>query len=221
MAFHQISHASDRGFTMVELMMVVLIFMVLMTFFGPGASNVGRATDLLDSAEIVRETLEFARGSAATNNRAHRVRFLTAAPDNGGMIQVYRGATNSCLFQATDPVVRELFLQAGADDSTVNTAEATAPELKRLGSTVQITSISPKAIVSEGVCFRPDGSVRDAATNRPIEPATAGGQYGAGDVLLTLQDNIVTLNGASPTYTPSGTPLRIILPYNGLARVVY
>jgi len=221
MAFQGISHAAERGFTMVELMMVVLIFMILMTFFGPGSTNVGRATDLLDSAEIVRETLEFARSSAATNNRAHRVRFLTAAPDNGGMIQVFRGTTNACLFQPTDPVIRELFLQAGADDSTINTAEATAPELKRLGSSVQITGVSPKAIASEGICFRPDGSVRNAATNRPIEPATAGGLYGAGDVLLTLQDNIVTLNGSSPSYTPSGTPLRIILPYNGLARVVY
>jgi type II secretory pathway pseudopilin PulG len=217
----QILHANDRGFTLVELMMVVMITMVLMSLFGPGSSNVRRGTDLLDSAEIVRETLEFARSSAATNNRSHRVRFLSAAPDNGGMIQVYRGATNACLFDPSDSMIRELFLQAGADNSTINTAEATAPELKRLGSTVQITAISPKAIVSEGVCFRPDGSVRDAATNRPIEPADVGGLYGAGDVLLILQDNIVTLNGASPSYTPTGTPLRIIIPYNGLARLVF
>jgi prepilin-type N-terminal cleavage/methylation domain-containing protein len=218
---HPQSHASARGFTLVELMMVVTIMAVLMTLFGPGASNVRKGTDLLDSAEIVRETLEFARSSAATNNRAHRVRFFQAAPDNGGMIQVYRGSTNACLFNATDPIIRELFLQAGGNDSSVNTAEINAPELKRLGSTVQITSISPKAIASEGVCFRPDGSVRDAATNRPIVPLDAGGLYGAGDVLLTLQDNIVTLNGPSPSYTPTGTPLRIILPYNGLARLVY
>jgi hypothetical protein len=117
-------------------------------------------------------------------------------------------------------LIRHLILDA-SQDGNVNTVDPSHPEIQRISSTTQIAGVSPASILNSGLCVRPDGSIRDAGTNQPVAPPAGTTAYGAGDVLLTLQDNVVTHSGGAPSYVPQGTPLKVLIPYNGIARTTY
>jgi len=209
-----------QGFTLIELMAVIAIITTLTFLLFPGVSGLLTKNDLNESAEAVRETIDFARAHATSTNLAHQVVFIPATGDSGGAVQVFQGTSNACLFGATDTLIRHLILDAD-EEGNISTVDTSKPAVKRIMSTTQITEVSPVGVLDSGLCVRPDGSIRDAATNQPVAPASGATAYGAGDVLLTIQDNVVTHGGGSPSFTPQGTPLKVLIPYNGIARVTY
>jgi hypothetical protein len=90
-------------------------------------------------------------------------------------------------------------------------------------TTARITAVSPAVLsgAGQGICVRPDGSVRNNAANAPVTVPVGDTSYGAGDVVILVQDNDVTVSGESATYVPRGVPYRVILPYNGIPRVSF
>jgi len=211
---------SAQGFTLIELMAVVAIITTLTFLLFPGVSGLLSKNDLNESAEAVRETVDFARAHATSTNLAHQIVFIPATGGAGGAIQVFQGNSNACLFGATDTLIRHLILDA-SEDGNISTIDPSNPAIKRIMSTTQLVEVTPVSILNSGLCVRPDGSIRDAATNQPVAPTAGATSYGAGDVLVTIQDNVVTHGGGSPNYAPQGTPLKVLIPYNGIARITY
>ena len=206
----------QEGFTLIELMLVVVIFSILASTLVPGVSGLLSQQDVKSSSEKVRSIFQFARSQSAVENVAHQVIITLAQGDSGGTLRVLRGNSTSCVFNNSSPLVRKMELVSivGANVTAVDGAEAGRFDLP---TRTRITSLEPNEIVEDGICFRPDGSVRDAETNLPVIAAPGSG-YGAGDVVLVLQDHIVANQGGS---APTGTPLRILVPYNGIARVTF
>ena len=206
----------EAGFTLIELMLVVVIFSILASVLVPGVSGLLARQDVKTSSEKVRSLFQFARSQAAVENIAHQVIITPAAGESGGRLDVYRGDSTSCVFSDSSPLVRKIELVSivGANVTITDGAEAGRFDIP---TRTRITSIEPNEILNKGICFRPDGSVRDAETNLPVV-AVPGSGYGAGDVVLVLQDHIVANQWGS---APTGTPLRILVPYSGIARVTF
>lgn len=206
----------QKGFTLIELMLVVVIFSILASTLVPGVSGLLSQQDVKSSSEKVRSIFQFARSQSAVENVAHQVIITLAQGDSGGTLKVLRGDSTSCVFTNSSPLVRKMEL-VSIVGSNVTAVDGTEPGRFDLPTRTRITSLEPNEIVEDGICFRPDGSVRDAETNLPVI-AAPGSDYGAGDVVLVLQDHIVANQGGS---APTGTPLRILVPYNGIARVTF
>ena len=206
----------QRGFTLVELMIVIVIFGILTSVLVPGVATLLSQQDVKGSSERVRALFLFARSQAAVENVALQVVMTPAQGPSGGVLRVYQGSSTSCVFEDNSPLVRELELVSGAGGH-VTSLDSSQSGRFELPTSSRITEISPQIIQEEGICFRPDGSVRDAETNLPIA-APPGTNYGAGDVVLVLQDHIVVGENSN---IPQGTPLRVLIPYNGIARVTF
>jgi prepilin-type N-terminal cleavage/methylation domain-containing protein len=208
----------EHGFSLIELMLVVVIFSIMAGTMMPGVSSILSRQDVAGSTEKIRGVFEFTRSQAAVLNVAHQVILSPEDGDSGGKVSVYKGTSTSCVFDSSNILVRELEL-VSIIQGDVSTTDGSTPGMVRLPTTTRITSISPGEISEDGICFRPDGSVRDADTNLPVI-ADPAGNYGAGDVLVVLQDHVVTGSGAESS-APIGTPLRILIPYSGIARVTF
>ena len=209
-------HRTENGFSLIELMLTIVIFSILATALVPGVSSLLARQDAKGASEQVRALFQFARTQAAVDNIAHQVVILPAQGPSGGVLRVYQGASSSCTFDITSSLVREVELTSVVGGSAVSIDGSEAGRIE-IPTRTRLVEVLPDDILEAGICFRPDGSVRDAVTNLPII-AQAGTDYGAGDVVLVLQDHIVRSEG---NITPRGTPLRVLLPYSGIARVTY
>ncbi len=208
-----------KGFSIVELMISVVIFSILAAVLVPGVTGILNRQDVKGTAEKVREVFVFAKAQAAVHNVAHRVALIPASGASGGKLIVTQGTETSCSFAATDTQVLELRLVSIAQKD-VTTTDGSVPGLERIGTPSRITEVTPPDILTLGLCVRPDGSVRDANTNLPVAANPGVSSYGAGDVMIAVQDHIVSGAG-SANFVPSGTPLRVLVPYSGVARVTY
>ncbi len=208
-----------QGFSIVELMISVVIFSILAAVLVPGVSGILNRQDVKGTAEKVREVFVFAKAQAAVHTVAHRVMLTPASGASGGTLIVTQGTETSCSFAATDTQALELRLVSVALKDVTGT-DGTTPGLQQIGTPSRITEITPPEILQLGLCFRPDGSVRDANTNLPVTSNPGVSSYGAGDVMIAVQDHIVSGAG-STNFIPSGTPLRVLVPYSGVARVTY
>lgn len=100
----RIPHGTNtRGFSLVELLLVVAIVGLLSTFAITGFNTVVRSTKVSSAAQAVADALNLARSSALSRNRPVEIRFLELPEfDKSGSPSVFRGvqiftadATNS------------------------------------------------------------------------------------------------------------------------------
>lgn len=205
-----------RGFSLVELMMVIIIVIILASFMVPGIMGTSSTQDAKEVAAKVVDVITFAKAQATLTNRAHRIHIEPAGANDGGMLVVERGDTAICAF--VDPLtVRTVVLQYEGDQSVISVS-ADDPTLETIWTATRIVEVAPDAAAQNDICVRPDGSIRDAVTNMPVQPGQDTG-YGAGDVVIVLEENAVS--GTPPDFTPTGAQFRVILPYNGIGRVTY
>lgn len=168
------------------------------------------------AAEGVREAFEYARAQAVATSLSHRVRIETENGGYGGVITIFQGASPACQFDfgAADVLVRTVEfvppnLGTGfSDDSRNVTVHATA----------SIKDVSPDEALNDDVCVRPDGTIRNARFNQPFAAPAGADALGSGTLSISVQDNVVTAAGA---FIPRGASLRVIVPYSGVARVVF
>ena len=202
---------SNHGFSLIELMLTIVIFSILATTLVPGVSSLLARQDAKGASSKFGLFFQFARTQAAVDNIAHQVVITPAQGPSGGTFAVYQGNSSSCTFDVTSPLVREVELTSVVGGSAVSVDGSEAGRIE-IPTRTRLIEVLPANILDAGICFRPDGSVRDASTNLPVI-AQAGTDYGAGDVVLVLQDHIVRSEGNN---TPSGTPFAYCSPTAGL-----
>lgn len=148
---------STAGFTLIELMMVLVIISVMTLLTLPSMRDTLAETRLYASTRSVVETLTFARMQAIMRNQAHEVRFTLNPSGAGGKVEVYRHMTNRC--------------------TNVLPGVIMAADIK---SEVGLTNVLNEQQVDVGIaaiCFKPNGKASDVATGNPL----------TGELLLELQ----------------------------------
>lgn len=90
----QISLRPCRGFTLLELLVVVAIIMLLASLLVPAFNGIGRASNLTNASRMVGDSLEAARLTAMAENRVVEVRFYKLPDELGSLkfraMQSYR-----------------------------------------------------------------------------------------------------------------------------------
>jgi prepilin-type N-terminal cleavage/methylation domain-containing protein len=97
---HQDSPAMPRpvhqqtGFTLIELMFVVLLIGVMAAMIAPGLSQGRREADIANAATALVRLGSRARAHAQTTGLAHAIRLTTIG--TGSTVQVFRGTSPRC-----------------------------------------------------------------------------------------------------------------------------
>ncbi len=74
-----------RGFSLVELIVVMVIISIIATFVVPAASTIIRGSQITQAAQMITDQISFARQLALTKNKTIEVRFLKFAdPETPG-----------------------------------------------------------------------------------------------------------------------------------------
>ena len=88
-----------QGFTLIDIMFVVLLMGVLMAVTLPGATTASRRYNLIAATREVAAQVRVARLKAVTSNRTMRVRFNCPAP---GLYRVVEVVNNAAIDNAAD-----------------------------------------------------------------------------------------------------------------------
>jgi type II secretory pathway pseudopilin PulG len=134
-----VTHGSSSGFTIIELMFVVVIIMVLASLAVPTFVGVGQTDRLVQATDEVQRAFELARARAVLMDAPMRIRIVKASGDATPNIRVDESPDATCYgFQriarrATNPDL--------AEESPANPCSAWLPaERHRCGiSNVHIT----------------------------------------------------------------------------------
>ena len=74
-----------RGFSLVELIVVMVIISIIATFVVPAASTIIRGSQITQAAQMITDQISFARQIALTKNKTIEVRFIKYAdPETPG-----------------------------------------------------------------------------------------------------------------------------------------
>ena len=192
-------------------MLTIVIFSILATTLVPGVSSLLARQDAKGASEQVRSLFQFARTQAAVDNIAHQVVITPAQGPSGGTFAVYQGNSSSCTFDVTSPLVREVELTSVVGGSAVSVDGSEAGRIE-IPTRTRLIEVLPANILDAGICFRPDGSVRDASTNLPVI-AQAGTDYGAGDVVWCFKTTSFDRREITP---PAGRHFAYCSPTAGL-----
>lgn len=184
------------GFTLVEILMTVVIFMVLMVVTLPAVVNSLKHREIVTSTNLFLDAVEFARVQAASRNRAYQMVVQMNAGSNGtnGIVRLNEGPTSACLN-----------FDAGLADVRVVDFSVETPSIFIIGST-------PADLIMSSLCFKPDGRVLRVDTQMPV--ASPNAQYEAGEAIYSLQRR--TMDGKIDPIIHD-----IVIPYSGVARVAY
>ena len=200
-ADHRRPDASNRGSTLLELMIGLVILSILMGIALPGlGALIGRfygrsaAEDLLYAADLAR-----------SRARAQRVAYTVSAGNNGIdgellNIVVRRGQGTACSSaDATNGEV--LYTAAYTKNNATNNPE------------IAIMRRAPNELLKAGalLCFKPDGRVVRADTEQPFSPPASG--YLAGDAWFELS----RVQGT----TAIGDLWQVKIGYNGSSRLTF
>ena len=187
----------SRGFTVIELMVVVAIVAVLVALMMPTIQQALRSSHVVDAAEELMGLVDFARVQAQARNRAYELRFDVAT----GTAEVNESASTRCSGFPTSAVCDATQGCKGVRKAVFGTGTGDWKD-------VVIQAMAPSTWSSRSLCFQPDGRVLDTQTGLPVQPTATG--YGAGEARITLQ-----LKGSTAV-----VPQTVVVPYNGLPRRV-
>lgn len=159
---------SRRGFTLVEMLVVMTIVTLLMSLVVPIAGGVSKANQLSMGIQTVVSELGVARQSALTQNRVVEVRFYKFASTERLADAPEVAALQTFIFDATNMIARPLaevkHLPNGAVISDVASLSSiiTDPQLKNNWTTLDPKLPLPRGIYDDyqvySLRFRPDGS---------------------------------------------------------------
>jgi prepilin-type N-terminal cleavage/methylation domain-containing protein len=212
----------SQGFTLVELMVVVIIISILAVLAIPSMSHEGydrRAfTDAANVAEIVRE----ARTRAIGRGAAVLLAMVTNSATNSASFTMYEAVTSNS--SGTAGAAGSNMPLASCDSPTVwpgaggtatanfvdefqfaGTAPGGAPSIEGLGQIIARINNPDGSAVADGttvyLCFTPSGRVRYVNTGTPtgFTNAVITGTYGAVSVDITRGTSFPAFGQSSST----------------------
>jgi type II secretory pathway pseudopilin PulG len=200
-------HSSERGFTLLEAFVVLVIITILGIIAVPAIMNTLTHQKLATATNSFVNQVEYARVQAASRNRAYLVRVDLSDGNNSGAIHLDEGDGSACT-PAT-------FTADSSEPEPITDVRVIDFEEEGL-SDVHIVSAEPSILVtasSARFCVRPDGRV--LSMEGTTLPAPEG--YGAGEAVFRLQ----LFSRDSDLGSAEGTDLvrEIVVPYNGIPKV--
>lgn len=207
--------ATTGGFTLLELMMVISIVAALSAVIIPAVGQLIRKQDTSLVRDELVEAVEYAHTQAISSGHVFTMTVQSGDQQSNGTVVIREAinASETCAQVAGgNKIVRTvLLISPDATAPSVNVPGQPPPHV--LETTVRFSGIAPAAFSNGGaVCFKSDGSMRDAATDMPVANVDTSAPN-AGDVVVRFQD---FENG-----NPIGVENQVVLSYNGVARAKF
>jgi len=192
-----------RGFTLVEMMIVVTIIMILTMYALPNVMGAMKTQPIKAATNAVMDTFLFAKMGAANDFNAYGVLVDPTSGGGQGSLQVFEGTSPACssIDFATGTPVRTL--DFGSADRGVDFGQDDAD--------IRIIQLIPSTV--QRLCFTPSGRMVDATTNKPVPSQDS--HYGAGDYIISIS------RFDAVTGVAVGLVHHVIVPYSGRARFTY
>ena len=190
------TRAKERGFTLIELMIVVAIMIVVVAAAMPNVLGVKHNRPLVNATQATLSIAQFAKNRAVNDFRSYGLE-IARNDGVGGVLRVYRGTGPQC--SAID-----------INTTPMRTYDVNTEYLDSDGSgasKIRITETLPEAL--QLICFTPDGRVVDAATSQPMASVLST-EYGAGEAVIVLQR---IFDGQR-----AGIQHNVLIPYSGNPR---
>ena len=195
---------STQGFTLVELMVTVAMLAILVVVTIPPVLRAMQRREAANAAQVVLDSVEFAKVQASARNHAYAITWATQTVDadghvtGNGSLTVSEGAGNTCV---------DITLPANHTDVRTISLATNFPY-------VYLIEVRPSSLGTHYICIRPDGRVLDASTSQPVTSSSAN--YAAGDAVLVLQRFQDIGSGQ-----PDGPKHLVVIPFNGATRLAF
>jgi len=190
------TRANDRGFTLIELMIVMVVIIVVAATAMPNVLGVKHNRPLINATQQTLSMAQYTKNRSVNDFRAYGLQIATDE-GVGGILRVFRGTGPQCgSIDTTGEPSRTYDVNAEYKDP-----DGTG------SSQIRIVETFPQGI--ELICFTPDGRVLDAATSQPVTSVLSN-QYAAGEAVIVLQR---IFEGQ-----PAGIRHNVLVPYSGKAR---
>lgn len=190
-----------RAFSLLEIMIVIIIISVMLTFALPNMLG-GQQTNYLRTAtDDVIDVFHYAKTRAGHAFTAYGVQYRGT---DGGVLEVYRGTRPDCgSITFTGTPLKSIHFKA--PESVGGTWNV------KSGRQIQIEQVLPADI--RQVCFTPDGRFVNATNSQPIPSILEANNYASGEFIITLSR--YGLKG------PEGLRHHVIVSYSGRARFTF
>jgi prepilin-type N-terminal cleavage/methylation domain-containing protein len=206
-----------RGFTLIELMVVVTIIGVLAGLAGPSVMAGLREMRASSARADVVRILNHARAAARGTGKAHLLEFNAAADTNRGRLAVHRSIGSSCLTSPWAAILAQssncdIFGTPAPNDDSCVTRTGFQTFFERSGAyALQLTEATNNLLY---VCYEPGGRTlwsnqANAAGLSGTPPAGSNGAF-----VFTLTTYRGDIGGGQV-----GVPRQILQPFGSTARV--
>lgn len=189
----------NKGFTIVELLITIIIFMILVVVTLPSIVRSLKQREIVEATQSFIDLVDFAKVQAFQRNRAYGIVVQLGQGSNGsnGIVRVHESPTSGCINFGTG------FQNVRVLDYSVEF------------QSVKIKDIIPANLDNNILCFRPDGKVVRADTQMPVQPSIEDSAlYSAGDA-------IVRFRRITSTGVEEGVIHEVRIPYNGIPRITF
>lgn len=194
----------ESGFSLIELMMVIVIIMVLVTLAMPNVMKATQHQPAIQATQKVMDAAHFAKNRAVNDFRAYALQIVPYISDDlVGEVRVHRGTGPQCssVDIASSTPIRTFEL-----DSIFPVEEQTGgPNVH-----VRIVKVRPQGLHT--LCFTPDGRMVNHTNSQPIASELSS-DYGAGDAVIVIQ----RFTGGVAVSEQHN----VILPFSGKPRFTY
>jgi len=234
-----------RGFTLMEMMIVLAVIAIAVTLAAPAISNATRERRAGESTLDLVRLARRARSEAMAYGRAYLMRYTEAsAPSyDVGRVQLYRGRSSGCNSNDWDSLADGILRDAiacpalGAAEASsfcVDQVNLENSDYSRQGAIVQMRLLPPTGAGFRAVdlCYEPTGVMRHRSSNDAGTPPTGwfreanGFDYNNdGDTSDTNEDigggflfEFRRMEGDPPAEV--GVMRRVVIPLGGDARVL-
>jgi prepilin-type N-terminal cleavage/methylation domain-containing protein len=190
------TRATEKGFTLIELMVVMVVIIVVASAALPNVLGVTHNRPLVNATQQTLSMAQYTKNRSVNDFRAYGLQ-IEASDGVGGVLRVFRGTGPQCGS-----------IDLTAEPSRVYDVNTEYRDPDGVGlSSIAIVETFPSGI--ELICFTPDGRVVDAATSQPVVSVLSN-EYAAGEAVIVLQRRF---NGQF-----AGIRHNVLVPYSGKAR---